>query len=386
MRPETMQPGSPEEAAGLLASATAGGKTVRFRGGGTKLGWGGASDCDLAMTTAGLDRLLEHSPGDLTAVVEAGMSLQGAQEAFAEHGQMLAFDPPLGEGAAATLGGSLATGDSGPLRHQYGSGRDLVLGVRFALANGTLARSGGKVIKNVAGYDLAKLFSGAFGTLGLIVEVALRLHPIPRRRATVIASSESPAALQHAAFVLAKAPLEAESLDLYWGSRDGAVLMRFSGVDPRPRCARAADLIADCGLRPEIVEDDSELWERQRAAQRDASGRGAVVRVSGLTGDLATMLSAATSLSATLAARAALGIGWIRLAPGSIDDLAGSVGELRRRLAPLPCVVLDAPTGLSDRVDAFGEIGRAEMVLMRRIKARFDPSATCNPGVFAGGI
>ncbi len=156
------------------------GLTVRVRGGGTKLGWGTpAQDPDLELSTASLDQLLEHNVGDLTAVLEPGVPLARAQERFAEAGQMLALDPPLGEGGAATVGGVLATADSGPLRHRYGAPRDLVLGMTVVLADGTVARSGGHVIKNVAGYDIAKLFSGSFGTLGLILQVAVRLHPLP---------------------------------------------------------------------------------------------------------------------------------------------------------------------------------------------------------------
>src|ERR687896_969945 len=136
---------------------------VRPRGGGTKLGWtprgdDGATDFDARR----MNRILEHNEGDFTAVLEAGVPLVEAQAAFAAEGQMLALDPPLGAGDAATIGGLMATGDSGPLRHRYGGVRDLVVGMTVVLSDGTIAKSGGKVIKNVAGYDLAKLFAGSF--------------------------------------------------------------------------------------------------------------------------------------------------------------------------------------------------------------------------------
>ena len=114
-------------------------------------------------------QILEHNEGDLTAVLQAGVPLAEAQAAFADKGQMFAVDPPLGAGDAATIGGVMATADSGPLRHRYGGVRDLVLGITVALSDGTLAKAGSKVIKNVAGYDLGKLFTGSYGTLGLIV-------------------------------------------------------------------------------------------------------------------------------------------------------------------------------------------------------------------------
>src|SRR5439155_7373453 len=153
------QPASPDEAAELLRDCAAGGLRLRPRGGGTKLGWGRpVAEADVEVLTASLDRVVEHNAGDLTAVLQAGVPLAAAQQVFAAAGQMLAFDPPLGgpDSAgepAATVGGVVATGDSGPLRHRYGAARDLLLGITVALSDGTLARAGGRVIKNVAGYD-----------------------------------------------------------------------------------------------------------------------------------------------------------------------------------------------------------------------------------------
>ena len=157
--------------------------------------------------------------GDFTAVLEAGVPFAEAQELFGEHGQALAWDPPdLG---GATIGGIVATADSGPLRHRYGGVRDLVVGTTVVLSDGTIAKSGGKVIKNVAGYDLAKLFAGSFGTLGLIATISVRLHPDPAKTATVHGSSDDPDALQRAVAALTRLPLEADSLDVVLGGRLG---------------------------------------------------------------------------------------------------------------------------------------------------------------------
>src|SRR5918999_4204815 len=177
-----------EEAAAEIRDLAA----VRPRGGGTKLGWSPAGEGVADFDTRRLDRIIEHNEGDFTAVLEAGVPLVEAQAAFGAAGQMLALDPPLGEGDAATIGGVIAANDSGPLRHRFGGARDLVLGVTVVLSDGTIAKSGGKVIKNVAGYDLAKLFTGTYGTLGLIASVAVRLHPAPPRTATVTARSDDP--------------------------------------------------------------------------------------------------------------------------------------------------------------------------------------------------
>jgi FAD/FMN-containing dehydrogenase len=145
---------------------------------------------DVVLSTARLNRVLEHEPGDLTAIVEAGLRLSELGAALEPHGQMFALDPP----GDPTVGACLAADLSGPRRHRYGAMRDLVIGVTVVLADGTIASSGGKVVKNVAGYDLGKLFSGSRGRLGLIARVALRLHPRPAAAATVVAETDDPRA------------------------------------------------------------------------------------------------------------------------------------------------------------------------------------------------
>src|SRR3954451_1859123 len=218
---QRLPPQSAAEAAEVLRDAAASGHRVRFYGGGTKIGWGRpAPPPDLELSTERLDAIVEHNVGDLTAVLEAGVTLAAAQEAFAGEGQMLALDPPDLDGAA-TIGGIVATGDSGPLRHRHNAVRDLVLGIRVALPDGTVARAGSKVIKNVAGYDLAKLLTGSFGTLGLIAEVSLRLHPRPRGTVTAVARAGDTATVARAATELAHRPIEAEALDVRWDGSEG---------------------------------------------------------------------------------------------------------------------------------------------------------------------
>jgi glycolate oxidase FAD binding subunit len=203
-------PGSAEELAAELAAAGEAGLRARVRGAGTKLRWASEEPVGVELSTAGLDRVIEHNAGDLTAVLEAGVPLARAQELFRSEGQMLALDPP--DAGGATVGGIVAANDSGPLRARYGGARDLVVGMRVALADGTVAKSGGKVIKNVAGYDLAKLFTGSFGTLGAILEVSVRLHPIPPVTATAVGHTHSPHLLAGGAAALTHSRLE--QLDL----------------------------------------------------------------------------------------------------------------------------------------------------------------------------
>jgi glycolate oxidase FAD binding subunit len=322
------------------------------------------------VNTADLDRILEHNEGDLTAILQAGVPLARAQEEFARAGQMLALDPPLGEADAATIGGVVATGDSGPLRHRYGAPRDLVLGMTVALSDGTVAKSGSKVIKNVAGYDLAKLFSGSFGTLGLILQVAVRLHPQPTETVSAVGRSDDPDAVARGASALAHASLEKECVDVNWAAGEGAALARLGGVTAHAQAEAAARILSDAGLETEIVEEDDELWARQRGGQRSADR--AVVRVSGLQTELARTIRATESLGGSLVGRAALGISWITLDPAQILDL-------RHQLTPLPCVVLDAPREVRATLDVWDAPPSA---LAKRVKQRFDPAGVFAPGTF----
>jgi glycolate oxidase FAD binding subunit len=373
-------PRTAAETAQALGGATAEGQSVRVVGGATKLGWGhvtAAADIDLH--TSGLDRILEHNAGDLTAHIEAGVPLAQAQRQFAEHGQMLALDPPLGAEGAATVGGVVATGDSGPLRHRYGSPRDLVLGVTVALSDGTIARAGGRVIKNVAGYDLGKLFTGSFGTLGVILSVNVRLHPIPQSPVTAIGTAGDPAGLAAAVRGLASAPLEFEALDLAWHAGRGGLLARCAGRESARRAGRAARLLEDLGLdEVRVTADDGQLWQRQRAGQR-SPGR-ALVRIAAAPTALAAVLHAAEACGATLVGRAALGLTFAEVDPDAVT-------RLREELAPgTVATLLDAPEALRAQIDPWGAAERPAVALMRRVKQRFDPAGTCNRGLFVDGI
>jgi glycolate oxidase FAD binding subunit len=353
-----------EEAAAEIRERAA----VRPRGGGTKLGWSPHGDDVVDFDTRGLNRILEHNEGDFTAVLEAGVPLAEAQTHFGRAGQMLAIDPPLGEGDAATIGGVMATNDAGPLRHRYGGMRDLVVGVTVVLSDGTIAKSGGQVIKNVAGYDLAKLFTGSYGTLGLIARVAVRLHPAPERTATLVAESDDPAALGRAAIELAALPLEADCLDVDWEGDRGRLAVRFGGTTAPDRAREAERHVSLGGAR--VEEDDHELWAQQRARQRAPDG--VVVKVAGRPTDLPTVIRAAGG--ASVVSRAGLGISYVA---------GADVAALRSAVAPRACTVLDG----ADRVDdPWPAVDPGALKVMERIKARFDPGRTFRPGAFVGGL
>jgi glycolate oxidase FAD binding subunit len=382
------RPGSAEEVVETLRDAGAHRHRVRARGGATKLGWGRpVEDPEVDLDLSGLDRVLEHNEGDLTAVLEPGVPLARAQERFAAAGQMLALDPPLGPDEAATVGGVFAAGDSGPLRHRYGGPRDLIIGIGVALSDGTSARSGGKVIKNVAGYDLAKLFTGSFGTLGVITEVVVRLHPLDPDTATARGRTDDARRLADAASALTHARTETVSLDVAWSDGAGHVLARFGGRSAADQARAGVELLAEAGLEADLLGDDSALWEAQREGQRPAVGDGAVVRVSSVQTELPRVLGATAAHGGSLVGRAALGLSWIAL-PGTWgpEALAAELERLRAALAPAPCVIQQAPAEVRSRLDPWGVGDGAALELMRRTKARFDPSGVCNPGVFVGGI
>ena len=364
----TQAPATREELASALASAAEAGTPVRFRGGGTKLGWPAAPPAEaIELTTAGLSRILEHNEGDLTAVLDAGVPLAEAQRVFAEKGQRLALDPPLGPDGGepgATIGGVVASGDTGPLRGRYGGPRDLVVGMRVALSDGTLAKSGGKVIKNVAGYDIAKLFTGSFGTLGAIVEVSVRLHPIAPDNATALGETGDPGELARGAAAIGGSPLEHHGLDIRWERGRGRVLVRFAGAAPRPQAEAAERLLRDEGLATEVVDDDESLWDEQRSAQRGPL----VVKVSSLPTRLPEVIRAAEELGGLVVGRAALGLSWVRIAEPS----AAAVERLRRDFI---AAVLDRPADLE--VDPVAPMEPATGALMQRVKERFDPAGAC---------
>jgi glycolate oxidase FAD binding subunit len=382
LRTET--PPTAEDAAELLRACARDGVGVRISGAATKP-WGNpGADCGVVLRTGALDAIVEHNAGDLTAVLQAGLPLRALDETLTQAGQMFALDPPLGAGDAATVGGAIAAGDSGPLRHRHGAARDLVLGVTVALSDGSVAQAGGRVIKNVAGYDLAKLFSGSLGTLGLITQVAVRLHPRPRATATATGATDDPARLQQAAIALSSSSLEAQALDVRWEAGAGMVLARFAGVAAAQQAQAAEGLLAACGVQAAVVADDEPLWVAQRAAQRSADG--AVVRVSGRPTQLRDVCVAADIAGARVAGRAALGLSWLALPAAAPGELVQAVARLRKVLHPSPCVVLDAPAFVRAHLDPWDQPETSALVLMRRVKQRFDPTATCNPGIFAGGI
>jgi len=376
-----LSPTSVEEAAGELAQASRAGETIRIVGAGTKASWGTQGGTfDRELQTGGLNRLVEHNAGDLTAVLESGLPLARAQATFAAAGQMLALDPWLGPQDEATIGGVLATADSGPLRHRYGAPRDLVLGMTVALPDGAVARSGSKVIKNVAGYDLAKLFCGAFGTLGLIASVSVRLHPLPLATATAIGTTRDPDVLAEAARSLAAAPLELERLDFSWKPKIGMLLAPCGGAKATDRARRAQAMMAEHGLdHTDVVTEDEDTWADQRMRQRSAER--AIVRAAARPSRLAGVFRASTASGASAVGRASLGHCFIHVEAEAVPRLVNALPK------GTVWTLADAPDCTPSSVSVWGTgPPQGAASLMTRIKLRFDPTGTCNRGLFVDGI
>ena len=232
------------------------------------------------------------------------------------------------------------------------------------------------MIKNVAGYDLAKLFTGSMGTLGLIVRVAVRLHPQPTATASVMGATDDPARLGAAAVALAGQPLEADCLDADWRDGAGRLLLRFGGAAAEHQAEAAAGRVAAAGLEQvETVAEDDELWETQRARQRAESA--CVVKVSGRIADLPAAARTAAEAGGSLVGRAGLGLYWLTVPAEAVDGV-------RAALAPRACTLLDAPEALRAHAWAAPEAGA--LAVMARVKERFDPARIFRPGTFVGGI
>ena len=360
-----------------------------FRGSGSKLHWGRPPDAvDVVVDARALDDVLAYDPADATVAVQAGIALAALQEVLAEHDQWLAIDPPAVE-AGATIGGILAADDAGPRRLAYGTMRDLVIGATYVLADGTIARTGGRVIKNVAGYDMAKLLCGSLGTLAFVAEVILRVHPRPAASLTARVPADARAAAGLSTR-LGAAPIEPVAVE--WA--DGALWVRLTG-HPDALTDQAGRLPAVLGTgEVETLADDDErrAWQRLVAALAGDDGQ-TVVRGACLPSDLPVAVeglaraAGEAGVAADIGAHAMLGVMTARLSGGDAGGHAACVAGWRERLRQLGghAVVrrhVPDPDGV---IDVWGPPPSA-IALMRAVKRRLDPDNRCAPGRFVGGI
>ncbi|GGK82622.1 glycolate oxidase [Sphaerisporangium melleum] len=370
-------PESTEQVSALMRAATEHDLAVVPAGGGSKLGWGPPPErCDLLLTTRRMDHVLEHAAGDLVARVEAGVRTEALAATLAAAGQELALDVPV-EGA--TVGGTLATATAGPRRLRYGTARDLLIGITVVLADGTIARSGGKVVKNVAGYDLGKLFTGSLGTLGVITEATFRLHPLPAARAWITVTVPGPADLPDLA-ALAGSQTEPSAVEVDRPSAGGPLTLAalFEGVAAAGRAEAARALLGPAAVTgPEPppwwgrAPGEEFLLELRVRPAGAVPALAAVSRAAREAGDLPVHLrgsAASAVLHLALPADAAPA-----RAEAFVSALRSGLGAHGGRL-----VVWTAPADAAARLDRFGPSGAA--TLMRRVKERFDPDDRLSPG------
>jgi glycolate oxidase FAD binding subunit len=363
-------PRTTEEVAAVARYANENKLAIEIGGAGTKRGWGNPVEAEIVLKTTGLAGVRHHSWQDLTATVGAGTSWAAMQRALAAHGQQVALDPLWPE--TATVGGIVAINDSGALRLKYGSLRDLIIGMTIVLADGTIARSGGKVVKNVAGYDLHKLMAGAFGTLGVITEVTFRLHPISKNLRTFTICAPQAAQLAPLTQSIRDSYLQTEGLQLR-GDAGGFHLDILLNAHPDARQSDILQKMAEAaGFQ--LAQLDAATWAAREVLFRDGA---TVIKLSVLPAELCEYLEHMQWDPEVEVACVAQSSGLIFAAlKGSPAAVENYVQSIRTDL-----VVLSTSTG-AKRWQADTDA----LPLMQEIKRKFDPNRTLNPGRFLGGI
>jgi glycolate oxidase FAD binding subunit len=383
-----VEPGSETELAAALRWGDATGLCVVPRGGGTKTCWGNPPiRADLILSTARLNRVIEYAWADLTVSVEAGCTIQDLQNTLAEHGQRIAMDPLWPK--RATVGGILSTNDSGSLRIRYGALRDLIIGVTIALPDGTLASSGGRVVKNVAGYDLPKLVTGALGTLGVITRANFRLHPMPRNTWSFTFMARDLGDANRVVLAVQDSWLMPSGLQVRFSARAApAVDIRFEGTDAG-LSAQALALRKLAAPATETVTSDA-VWQAREELWSSAE-QAAIAKFSVLPASVAETCGRIRQLSDSLGVewRAVVqgtGLGWLRLEASNSPAIQQVLQTLRPELehAGGSLAVLHRPVAMPT-IDAWGS-GTDAFPLMLNVKQQFDPRGTLNPGRFIGGI
>ncbi len=385
-----VEPASLEEAAEAMRAFARDRLAVAFVGGGTDLELGAPpARLDAVLRTAGMSAVREHAPSDQIVAVGGGMTVAALQRHLAPHGQRLALDPPFPE--RATVGGVLAANAFGPRRSRYGSVRDLVIGITIVRADGVLAHGGGKVVKNVAGFDLPRLLCGSLGSLGLVAEVVFRLHPLPEASATAVFDGLDAAAVAGATAALRELGVDPSAVGAFAEGTAAAFRLgvRFEGFAPgvREQIERTLAKLGGEGR----VDGDSEaaFWarvEKTRAGNvraKAAFGPGGLGRAVDALRPLAAALR-----SAEWMADPATGL---LLVGGDLDDGAAcgrAVEGARAALGGLgngTLVLAAAPPELRAKVDVWGP-APSGIEVMRRLKRELDPDGRLAPGRLVGGI
>jgi len=369
------RPASTDETAGLLRTAAELDLAVVARGAGTKLTWGTPPErVDLVLDLSRMDAVLDHAAGDLVAVAQAGCPIDRLQETLAAAGQRLAIDGTL---PGTTLGGGIATNSSGPRRMLNGTFRDLMIGTTVVRADGVIAKSGGRVVKNVAGYDLGKLMTGSFGTLGVVTEAVFRLHPLPT--ASQVLAVDVRDATTAAALVAAvvHSDVVPTAVEVDWPAGVVAVLLEGTEQGVESRTAATRTLLTGAGASTVDIAEQLPPWWGHHP-------EGVLLKLTCSLSAVGGLLQEAARQG--VAVRGSAGAGVLYGGLPADAEVAAAVTVLRAYClaAGGSLVVLAAPADVRSTVDVWGPVPALE--LMRAVKGQFDPHRRLSPGRFVGGI
>jgi glycolate oxidase FAD binding subunit len=377
---ETIEPASADDVAATLASASKQRLSVVIRGGGTKMGWGRSpASVDIVLSTKRLNALVAHEHADLTATIQAGARLDDVNRALARQGQRLPIESAFDE---ATIGGAIATNDSGPLRHRYGTPRDLLIGIRLALTDGRLIKAGGNVVKNVAGYDVGKLMSGSHGSLAAIVSATFKLTPLPGASSTLVATFERADALVTALAAITSSQLEASAIEVRTGPY--RLLLKFEST-PGALHAHVQKARALTGAASGDVitsQSEADVWRDHLRAPW--ASKGMIVKFAWMPASLGAVLALIDDVRPSLTdieltGRAAIGSGLLRV-DADVRLQRNVVERLRSRTDVFRhVVVLRADAGLKQQLDVWGPLGDAGS-LGASVKHALDPHGILNAG------
>jgi len=371
------RPGSTDQVAEVLKAAASHGLTVVPRGRGTKLTWGcPPASADLVVDLSAMDRVLDHAAGDLIVATQAGTRLADLQRVVGQGGQRLVLDETV---PGASIGGTLSTNASGPERVLGGTARDLLIGVTVVRADGVVAKAGGRVVKNVAGYDLGKLMIGSFGTLAIVTEALFRLHPVPEERRWVSVTVEDTAAAGDLAQALVHSQTVPGAVEVD-APADGRLTVtalfagRADGVT-----ARAESALALLGAASTVTSQQPAGWTSY-PWEAGETGLKLTCALSGV----GEVLAAAAEVGARV--RGSAGAGVLHAALAAPDAVPAALERLRATCTRNrgTAVVVDGPPEVKRTVDVWGPVPGLD--LMRRVKDRFDPDHRLAPGRFVGGI
>ena len=372
---------------------------VLLCGRGSKLRWGGlAEGIQLVISTSRMKRLIEHAVGDLTVTAEAGIGFADLQSTLAKADQFLAIDPTYG--AVATLGGIVATADTGALRQRYGGIRDMVIGISLIRSDGQSTKAGGRVVKNVAGYDLMKLFTGSFGTLGIISQVTLRIYPLPQASQTVVLTGAVDAIAQVTRTLLASTftPTAVELvspqvISLLGISVGIGLIVRFQSlpVSVKQQAMQLSQIGQTLGLQVITLSETNELrlWEQLQESLDVANVESPITcKIGVLPSNAVIALNKINAMLPSISIgliHAGSGLGTVQF--NNESDSTQVVLELRRLCQSLGgfLTVLEAPDAIKSKLDIWGYTGNA-LSIMQKLKHQFDPENLLSPHRFVEGI